>query len=58
LILASHHRDRRSKHLISNLFPLFFSSLLGRKRLRAETDGWNRLVAAIASALAAQAEEI
>lgn len=26
----------------------------GRKRLRAETDGWNRLVAAIASALAAQ----
>src|SRR5256885_5623940 len=26
----------------------------GRKRLREETDGWNRLVAAIASALAAQ----
>lgn len=26
----------------------------GRKRLRQETDGWNRLVAAIASALAAQ----
>src|SRR5438477_4514560 len=25
----------------------------GRKRLREETDGWNRLVAAIASALAA-----
>jgi transcriptional regulator len=31
---------------------------LGRKRLREETDGWNRLAAAIASALAAQPEEI
>lgn len=30
----------------------------GRKRLREETDGWNRLVTAIASALAAQPEEI
>jgi PadR family transcriptional regulator, regulatory protein PadR len=30
----------------------------GRKRLRDETDGWNRLVAAIASALAAQPQEI
>src|SRR5574340_1271892 len=30
---------------------------LGRKRLREETDGWNRLAAAIASALAAQPEE-
>ena len=29
-----------------------------RKRLREETDGWNRLVAAIASALAAQPQEI
>src|SRR2546421_10295366 len=29
----------------------------GRKRLREETDGWNRLVSAIASALAAQPEE-
>jgi transcriptional regulator len=29
----------------------------GRKRLREETDGWNRLVAAIASALAAQPQE-
>ena len=29
----------------------------GRKRLREETDGWNRLVAAIASALAAQPRE-
>jgi hypothetical protein len=28
MILASHYRYRRSKHLISNLFPLFFSSLL------------------------------
>jgi PadR family transcriptional regulator len=30
----------------------------GRKRLRQEEDGWNRLVAAIASALKTQAEEI
>jgi len=30
----------------------------GRKRLREETDEWNRLVAAIASALAAQPQEI
>src|SRR5689334_10867157 len=29
---------------------------LGRKRLREETDGWNRLAAAIGSALAAQPE--
>lgn len=31
---------------------------LGRKRLRKETDGWNRLVTAIGSALAAQPEEV
>jgi len=31
---------------------------LGRKRLREEAEGWNRLAAAIASALAAQPEEI
>jgi transcriptional regulator len=30
---------------------------LGRKRLREETDGWNRLASAIASALSAQPEE-
>jgi PadR family transcriptional regulator len=30
----------------------------GRKRLREETDGWNRLVSAIASALAAKPEPI
>lgn len=30
----------------------------GRKRLRQEADGWNRLVAAIASVLGAQPEEI
>jgi PadR family transcriptional regulator, regulatory protein PadR len=30
----------------------------GRKRLRQEEDGWNRLVAAIASALKAQPEKI
>jgi PadR family transcriptional regulator PadR len=29
----------------------------GRKRLRTETEGWNRLAAAIASALAARPEE-
>ncbi|MBZ5606831.1 MAG: PadR family transcriptional regulator [Acidobacteriia bacterium] len=31
---------------------------LGRKRLKEETEGWNRLAAAIASALAAEPEEI
>ncbi len=30
----------------------------GRKRLREEADGWNRLVAAIAAALGAQPEEV
>src|SRR5499427_8345046 len=30
---------------------------LGRKRLRAEADGWNRLAGAIASALATEPEE-
>lgn len=29
----------------------------GRRRLREETDGWNRLVAAIATALAAQPQQ-
>ncbi len=31
---------------------------LGRKRLREEAEGWNRLAAAMGSALAAQPEEI
>ena len=31
---------------------------LGRKRLREEANGWNRLASAMASALAAQAEEV
>ena len=31
---------------------------MGRKRLREEADGWNRLVSAMASALAAQPEEL
>jgi PadR family transcriptional regulator, regulatory protein PadR len=30
----------------------------GRKRLREETEGWNRLATAVASALAARPEEI
>jgi len=30
----------------------------GRKRLREETEGWNRLATAIASALAAQPEQV
>ena len=30
----------------------------GRKRLREETNGWNKLASAIASALAAEAEEV
>lgn len=32
-------------------------TIAGRKRLRTETEGWNRLAAAIASALAARPEE-
>ena len=31
---------------------------LGRKRLREETEGWNRLAAAMGSALAAEPEEL
>ena len=31
---------------------------VGRKRLREETDGWNRLASAMASALAARPEEV
>jgi PadR family transcriptional regulator, regulatory protein PadR len=34
------------------------STTAGQKRLREKTDGWNRLVAAIATALAARPEEI
>jgi PadR family transcriptional regulator, regulatory protein PadR len=30
----------------------------GRKRLREEADGWNRLVAAIAAALGTQPDEV
>ena len=33
-------------------------TLIGSKRLRDETDGWNRLATAIASALAAHPEEV
>src|SRR5271165_5481962 len=33
-------------------------TVAGRKRLREETEGWNRLAAAIGSALAAQPEEV
>lgn len=33
-------------------------TVAGRKRLREETDGWNRLAGAIATALAARPEEI
>jgi transcriptional regulator len=33
-------------------------TVLGRKRLQEETDGWNRLATAIASALAAKSEEM
>jgi PadR family transcriptional regulator, regulatory protein PadR len=33
-------------------------TVAGRKRLRDETAGWNRLAGAIASALAAQPEEV
>jgi DNA-binding PadR family transcriptional regulator len=37
---------------------LYELTSMGRKRLREETDGWNHIAAAIASALAAQPEEI
>jgi len=37
---------------------LYELTTTGRKRLREETDGWNRLAAAMGSALAAQPEEI
>src|SRR5271156_6534084 len=33
-------------------------TVAGRKRLREETEGWNRLAAAIGSALAARPEEV
>jgi PadR family transcriptional regulator, regulatory protein PadR len=33
-------------------------TVAGRKRLREEADGWNRLVAAIASALSARLKEV
>jgi transcriptional regulator len=33
-------------------------TIAGRKRLREETDNWNRLVAAIGSALSPQPEEV
>lgn len=33
-------------------------TVLGRKRLQEETDGWNRLATAIASALSARSEEM
>jgi PadR family transcriptional regulator, regulatory protein PadR len=33
-------------------------TLAGRKRLQQETDSWNRLAAAMASALSAQPEEV
>jgi len=41
----------------SRLTKFYELTSKGRKRLREETDGWNRLVAAIASALAAQPQE-
>jgi PadR family transcriptional regulator PadR len=33
-------------------------TVAGRKRLREETDSWNRLASAIASALSTQPEEV
>ena len=33
-------------------------TVAGRKRLREEADGWNRLATAVATALAAQPEEV
>ena len=47
--------DRSENNRRAKFYELTSS---GRKRLREETDGWNRLATAIASALAARPQEI
>ncbi len=53
--LLKAHWDTSENNRRTKFYELTTS---GRKRLRREEEGWNRLVAAIASALKAQPEEI
>jgi PadR family transcriptional regulator, regulatory protein PadR len=53
--LLKAHWDTSENNRRTKFYELTTS---GRKRLRQEEDGWNRLVAAIASALKAQPEGI
>ena len=53
--LLAAHWDTSENNRRTKFYEL---TVAGRKRLRQEEDGWNRLVAAIASALKAQPEEI
>lgn len=53
--LLKAHWDKSENNRRTKFYEL---TTAGRKRLRQEEDGWNRLVAAIASALKAQPEEI
>ena len=52
--LLKSHWDTSENNRRTKFYEL---TAAGRKRLREEADGWNRLVAAIASALKAQPEE-
>jgi transcriptional regulator len=51
--LLKAHWDTSENNRRTKFYEL---TVAGRKRLREEEDGWNRLVAAIASALKAQSE--
>jgi transcriptional regulator len=53
--LLTAHWDTSENNRRTKFYEL---TVAGRKRLRQEEDGWNRLVVAIASALKAQPEEI
>ena len=53
--LLKAHWDKSENNRRTKFYEL---TSVGRKRLRREEEGWNRLVAAIASALKVQPEEI
>ena len=53
--LLKAHLDTSENNRRTKFYEL---TTAGRKRLRQEEDGWNRLVAAIASAVKAEPEEI
>jgi transcriptional regulator len=53
--LLKAHWDTSENNRRTKFYEL---TIAGRKRLRQEEDGWNRLVTAIASALKAQPEDI